>query len=139
MGGSKRINMTTNVNAVIAWRVLVLNCTVIGKKLILPSANVPPVNTGGPCFYILNIGNQSFTVRDNGDNTTIATILPGKFGLCVCYNNDDANGGWFIETSDIRGGGGYHTTTATGTTPGSGPGTNTGGTSITQSIMFPPF
>lgn len=80
-------------------RVVMLNATTTGLNVDLPDAQT--LHLGGPHFYLLNVGSNTITVRDDGANT-VHSLAGSKAVILGLVQQDDADGMWAKHELDVN-------------------------------------
>lgn len=81
-------------------RVHAVSMTAGSLHLTLPPATVHPLDEGGPAFFILNVGANSFGVRDSA-STALVTVPAGDGVTMTLLDNSTAAGTWGYVLQDI--------------------------------------
>ena len=79
-------------------RLQVLTATGAGLNVNLGDSR--DYKIGGPHFFIVNVGANTFTVVDNG-GTTLATLTTNQVCEISLLRNTGANGVWFAKVSNV--------------------------------------
>ena len=90
-GGAIFQNISATLNLHPYKRVWTITATA-SQIVKLPDATT--LRTGGPYFYVINIGSNSFDLQDNG-STVLDTVAVNEVVLCALANNSTAAGQWF--------------------------------------------
>ena len=84
-------------------RVYTIDASVTGLHVKLPPANrvKDGLKTGGPIFYVINTGGNSFEVRKTDGIVVVDTVAAAggvNENVCIVFLTDDssANGDWFM-------------------------------------------
>lgn len=108
-GKAYRITVAANTTLKLSrGRVVMLNVTQPNLRVMLPDATTLPMNVGGPCFYLANVGTQIVTIVDQDDvaiGPGAGTIAVDNMGIVVLSENDDVGGAWHMKSTAIRGSG----------------------------------
>lgn len=62
------------------------------QSVVLPDATT--LRTGGPYFYIINIGSNAFNLEDN-DNSVLEAVAASELVLVALAVNGSAAGTWY--------------------------------------------
>lgn len=90
-GGARYTSSGTSID--LNWygaRVHALNATAGSLTFDLPPTDAHPLGKGGPAFYILNVGANSFTLRDSAGGTVVA--VPAGDAAVLAIKADDTWG-----------------------------------------------
>lgn len=90
-GGATFRSISATLNLKAYKRVWTISATA-GQSVVLPDATT--LRTGGPHFYVINIGSNSFDLEDN-DNTVLETVAANELVLVALAVNSTAAGIWF--------------------------------------------
>lgn len=91
-GGAIFQSISAALDLYIAKRVWTVSATA-GQLVRLPDART--LKTGGPYFYIINIGSNTFTVRDNTNVLVINPLGVNEAAILALADNTTRAGKWF--------------------------------------------
>ena len=98
-GGSEAATISANrtLNAGMK-RIQVITPTTTGLSCVLGDSR--DFKLGGPQFYIINLGPDSITLKNNG-GSTLATINANQVCELYLQRNTGVNGNWFNKVSNV--------------------------------------
>jgi hypothetical protein len=90
-GRSRELTLTLSQTLGYGTRVVLVTAPTAAKLLNLPDAR--NLREGGPHFYLGNVGAETWTLRDNANNT-LETVVAGDWVICNLIDNSTAAGIW---------------------------------------------
>jgi len=101
MGGATHTALTANVTlSQSATRCQTFYNIAASKTVTLPDART--VLTGGPHYYFVSLGPETFTVK-NADGVTVGTVAADEMATVVLSDNSDTAGDWHVMVKSTPG------------------------------------